>query len=149
MRALMYQWAAGDACALRRARAALRTVADRHGLSAETSDDLLLAASELLTNAVEHANGPYQLRVHLSSNDLLCQVVDEDRQVPLLRTLRGAASGRPAGRGILRSPFGLPERGRGLAIVDHVSQGCWGVENQGRKKAVWFRLLTVDDHSCP
>jgi hypothetical protein len=96
-------------------------------------DDILLAASELAANAVQHGGGPTSLVI----------------------TLGGGRAGAGPRRGVVievgdrsvaAAPVVLPLRvttatGRGMAIVDVVSD-CWGVLGLGaQEKIVWCEFF--------
>lgn len=90
------------------------------------AEDVRLVASELATNAVQHAGTPFTL------------IIESDGSAVVL-TVRDAA---PA------APVRLPTRplmdvgGRGLAIVQQVSQD-WGVTaGPNRVKSVWASFGT-------
>ncbi|RKN11566.1 ATP-binding protein [Streptomyces radicis] len=122
------------------ARAALSRLARDHGLSADMASDVVLAASELMANAAEHARGPFELRVRVKDLRLLCEVVDRETQMPeILRFQQGEVAHRPGDDA--ETPLSaLEERGRGLLIVHTVSRGRWGVRFHESTKAVWFAL---------
>ena len=91
-------------------------------------DDILLAASELAANAVQHGGGPTTL---------------------VITTGPGGAGGvviEVGDRSVVAAPVVLPLRattstGRGMAIVDVVSD-CWGVLGLGAKeKVVWCEFF--------
>jgi anti-sigma regulatory factor (Ser/Thr protein kinase) len=89
-------------------------------------DDLVLAASELAANAVQHGHGPTSLAIS---------------------TRRGAVVIEVGDRAPTRAPTVLPLRpstssGRGMAIVDVVSD-CWGVLALTDSKVVWCEFLDV------
>jgi anti-sigma regulatory factor (Ser/Thr protein kinase) len=82
------------------------------GLLDGLADDAVLGLSELATNAVAHGAGRH-FRV-------ACTVGDDRLTI---EALDGGKSGRlPA---IRRLPATTAERGRGLFIVDHISDGNW------------------------
>ena len=86
-------------------------------------DDVMLAASELVTNAVVHGEGPVVVTVWT---------------VPAIRVEVGdSGPGTPQ----LLSGRGFHESGRGLLIVDAVASR-WGVlpKIPGPGKAVWFEV---------
>jgi serine/threonine-protein kinase RsbW len=92
-------------------------------------DDVLLTASEVVTNAVLHGDGPVVCRVWLGVNVVRMEVADDGEGVPRLR-------GDPVDDG---------EGGRGLRIVD-VLASRWGVtpKRPGPGKTVWFELGRAD-----
>lgn len=90
----------------------------------DKAGDVVLAASELVTNAFEHGSGGIALRLRCSGDCLLLEVRDSSPDTPVLR--------RP----------GLDSaRGRGLALIQALSSG-WGHRRAGKGKWVWaeFRL---------
>ncbi|MGC4947679.1 ATP-binding protein [Streptomyces sp. DT224] len=91
----------------------------------DVQDAAELVVSELLTNAVQHARrSAVRLTVtRLGGGRVRVAVVDMSRECPLPRI---------AGVG--------EESGRGLAIVDAVSQGRWGVDLLSWGKRVWADL---------
>lgn len=98
----------------------------RHGvgeaaerLGCESVDDVQLAASELIANAVEHGRGPVTVR---ASHDGV--------------RLRVAVHDRGGGRPIVGADHGLGERGRGMQIVAAVA-ASWGCDVVGGGKTVW------------
>ena len=82
----------------------------------------LLLASEVATNAVEHAQSGFSLSIYLANDTIRVEIVDESPQLPRVEL--------PA----LYSP-----RGRGMFIVDAFSRD-WGVELFNGSKAVWFEV---------
>lgn len=94
-----------------------------HGLPALV-DDVRLVASELTTNAMEHAQTPFNLTLSREGHSVVLSVEDGSPRLP---------------RPVALDPAGT--RGRGLAIVDRVSSG-WGVDVTGPTKSVWARFDT-------
>lgn len=92
-------------------------------------DDVLLAASEVVTNAVLHGDGPVACRVWLGANTVRMEVADDGGAVPLLRA----------------DHVDDDEGGRGLRIID-VLANRWGVTpmHPGPGKTVWFELRRAD-----
>jgi len=118
---------------VREARLWLRGLLDRWDLTDVTEASGLLL-TELVTNAVVHAQS--QVHVVASVADGMLEVGVAD-QAPHSHFL--APTGlMPAQRSEVPIA-GLPERGRGLALVAHLADG-WGVADLGRGKQVWFRL---------
>lgn len=91
------------------------------------SEELTAAAelltSELVTNLVVHVGAPGELVVRMQGDNVRIEVTDHRAGVPVL-------PGRPA----------TATGGRGLAIVDAVSD-AWGVDRRTDDgKTVWFEL---------
>ncbi len=89
-----------------------------------------LLVSELVTNAVKHTRAPSTLTLAVAGGMIEVGVTD------------GGSFRRviPAQRDVLRpaSPLVLPESGRGLMIVEALSDS-WGVTPVGKGKQIWFR----------
>jgi anti-sigma regulatory factor (Ser/Thr protein kinase) len=89
----------------------------------EITDDASLIVSELLANAVEHAEG--EIRLRATRTDHLLRVEVHDR-----------GSGRPEVRhGALDDEYG-----RGLLIIERIA-ARWGVEPSPVGKLVWAELI--------
>jgi len=105
-------------------RAARRVVGDavRDQVSPDALDDLLLATSEVVTNAVEHGAPPISLLVSCDDERVRVEVHD----------------GSP-----LRPRAGDPRptdiRGRGMRIVERLVDR-WGVDPHAHGKTVWLEL---------
>ncbi|MEZ0446549.1 ATP-binding protein [Cellulomonas sp. ICMP 17802] len=91
-------------------------------------DLLVLLVSELVTNAVAHADPPVTLRVHVDDERTRVEVTDGVREVPVVRDPSPTALG-----------------GRGVMFVDRLASS-WGtsVEQGEAAKAVWFELRHDD-----
>jgi serine/threonine-protein kinase RsbW len=103
----------------------------------------LLLVTEVVANAVEHT-ASHRVRmtaaVDARRSELFCAVFDEDpTAVP-----SQPATARPGGP----DPLGLSESGRGLHLVDELSQD-WGCVAGARGKWVWFRLASEAPESPP
>ena len=98
----------------------------------DVTDSACLLLTELVTNAVVHAQS--QVHVVAAVADGVVEVGVAD-QAPASR-LPGLPDLTPSHE---VSVAGLPERGRGLALVAHLAD-AWGVADLGRGKQVWFRL---------
>jgi anti-sigma regulatory factor (Ser/Thr protein kinase) len=89
----------------------------------DLADPACLVASELVANAIVHAPGRCELRVHVGPAAVRIEVFD-------------AGGGTPKARAAALDD----EAGRGLAIVGSLSC-AWGVEQaRGEGKAVWAEL---------
>ena len=95
-----------DARDLRAVRTFVRGRAEAAGLPAPRADLLVLAVSELVTNAVQHAAGPGRVRVWAEHGSVVCEVHDVGPA-----TARMAPAVMPGADSV---------RGRGLAIVERV-----------------------------
>jgi len=82
----------------------------------------VLLTSELATNAIRHAGQAFSVRVETTAEQLRVEVTD-------------AGEGQP----MPRSPQTLESSGRGLQIVESLSDE-WGVARVGPGKTVWFSL---------
>ncbi|MEV0849574.1 ATP-binding protein [Streptomyces sp. NPDC049954] len=108
------------------ARRAVRYCALGWGLDAGLADTAELLASELVTNAVLHADGADDCRVtcELSGAAFTVTVIDQGNGIPSMR----------------REEAGEPEPGgRGLLLVDTLADE-WGVRGAAPGKAVYFVL---------
>jgi anti-sigma regulatory factor (Ser/Thr protein kinase) len=109
-----------DASSVRQAR---RFITDVAGADAQVADTAVLLTSELVTNAVLHADGPITVQAGWDRNHRLrVEVVDSSPAVPRVRR-RGQDA----------------MTGRGLMLVETMSV-AWGAERRSRGKAVWFVL---------
>lgn len=106
------------------ARAARRFL--RHVLESwrcdRTLEAVLLAANEVVTNAIIHANSEVELVVRLSKQVIRIEVVDAADQLPTPRDARDDSLG-----------------GRGLKVLDAVATR-WGVDSLPTGKRVWFEV---------
>ncbi|HVF76145.1 MAG TPA: ATP-binding protein [Acidimicrobiales bacterium] len=82
-----------------------------------------LCVSELVTNALRHCRREVFVRATLANGRLRVEVRDDD------------VVGRPVRRG----DDELAEGGRGLLILDHLTE-AWGVTPGVLGKSVWFEL---------
>lgn len=86
-------------------------------------DDAALLTSELVTNAVRHAEGQIVLRAYVRDGYLRLEVCD------------GAAEHAP----LRRVAHPDDERGRGMELVDTMAAE-WGWQTRGEGKVVWLDL---------
>jgi anti-sigma regulatory factor (Ser/Thr protein kinase) len=105
-------------------RAARRVVCDVVGqaLPPPALDDVLLATSEVVTNALEHGGPPVELCVDCDSSHIRVEVRDGSPLPPRVRD---------------EVPSPAEVRGRGMVIVDRCTDR-WGIDPLADGKKVWF-----------
>ena len=84
--------------------------------------DILLVASELVTNAVEHGGPPARLRLQYADKEITLRVSD-------------GGAGKPA----VHRPGPLAERNRGLWLVDALAKS-WQCDDLGAGKVLTARF---------
>ncbi|MCX4992994.1 serine/threonine-protein phosphatase [Streptomyces sp. NBC_00638] len=87
-----------------------------------TADDARLLLSEILTNAVQHAQGPIGLHLCRTATDLTVEISDHSPHLPQPRTATEEE-----------------ESGRGLILVRALADD-WGVRPTDAGKTTWFTL---------
>ncbi len=105
---------------VRRARRLIRDVVSDAGGDADAAE---LLTAELATNAVMHASTTFTIRWERHSSDIRVEVMNHAPEM------------------IVALMVATDDQGRGLAIVDQLSQ-AWGVETKPDSKSVWFELAT-------
>jgi serine phosphatase RsbU (regulator of sigma subunit)/anti-sigma regulatory factor (Ser/Thr protein kinase) len=113
------------------AREAIRTIAHERDLGA-VLDEALLLVTELTTNSVVHAGTEVDLEITAGDASLTVAVLDfrPGAIAPSFPETTGE----------------LPERGRGLLLVEQLAT-AWGTLHFSGGKGVWFRLdATPADH---
>lgn len=88
----------------------------------DTFADVPLLASELVTNAVRHANGDVALSLQLEDHRMRVAVRDNSDALPVMGDLGAARNG-----------------GWGLHIVDQLASS-WGLETDSDGKTVWCEI---------
>ena len=106
------------------ARHAVRGKLTELGLAEPRQDDILLATSELVTNAFEHGERPERLELECDGDRVTLRVYDTGHELPAMR-----------------APSAAEARSRGLVLVQALSED-WGFARCGDGKYVWavFRL---------
>ncbi|WP_051717158.1 ATP-binding protein [Streptomyces sp. NRRL F-5727] len=135
---LVYRWTDRTPNPTGEARVVLRRVFKDLGLSGDVVCDGVLAVSELVANAHEHAYGPYEVHVRSAAGRYICEIHDGNPLLPagLYSGATSLSDAEPAEPGGL-----LVERGRGLRIVNELAQGQWGFHVTERgAKAAWIVL---------
>jgi anti-sigma regulatory factor (Ser/Thr protein kinase) len=143
---VVWRWSGCTPGGVALARGALRCALDQLGYCGEVISDVVLAGSELVANATEHAVGPYELRLCRAREEIICEVVDHDPRIPDIPDFPkgGLFVPDPAdcGGGLDALCGLLKERGRGLQIVDHLTQSRWGFTLPGNgKKIAWAAFV--------
>ncbi|GHE33513.1 hypothetical protein GCM10017771_50710 [Streptomyces capitiformicae] len=111
------------------ARAAVRRQLEGWGLLDQTETAELLV-SELVTNALVHAESRLKLTLSASHGVLRCEVSDADGRPPRVRRATE-----------------ISESGRGMFLVEALA-GRWGCHQDGPGKTVWFELGTCGSDGC-
>jgi anti-sigma regulatory factor (Ser/Thr protein kinase) len=88
----------------------------------EIAEAAELMTSELATNSVRHARSDFELAILLSRDEIRVEVSD-----------------RGQGQPVPRSPTPREQSGRGLQIVQELSD-AWGISPSPNGKLVWFTL---------
>ncbi len=95
------------------------------GAQPDVIEAVVLMVSELATNAIHHGNSPFSIVLEQTGGELRVEVNDQSSGVPLVQ-----------------SPGPDELGGRGLQIVEMLSER-WGVVTApGTGKAVWFTVDT-------
>jgi hypothetical protein len=110
-----------DRSSVPKARRLVHTQLAGWGL-AEQSDVAELLASEIVTNALQHAWGNLILTLSAQGGTLRCEVRDANPALPHMSHAHHDDEG-----------------GRGLYLVDRLSC-CWGSHSAAEGKVVWFEL---------
>lgn len=114
------------------------------GYEGATISDAVLAVSELVANATEHAVGPYEMRLRCTAAEVICDVEDGDPRIPEIPEFPAVAPYEPAeedrGGGLDALCALWSERGRGLHIVQELTKGAWGVTCGRNMKVAWVAL---------
>lgn len=93
------------------------------GSSPAVVEIVTLLVSELATNCVRHAGGPFDLRVIRGPGEIRIEATDQGPEAPHVR-----------------HPDPTDPSGRGLQIVEMLSTD-WGYQTQaGSGKTVWFTV---------
>jgi DNA-binding response OmpR family regulator/serine phosphatase RsbU (regulator of sigma subunit)/anti-sigma regulatory factor (Ser/Thr protein kinase) len=113
---------AAEERAVHEARSFVAATLDDWGLATGVTEDAVLVASELITNAVLHGKVPVELRLRATATDLVLQALDGATSLP--QRMRPTAD---------------DEHGRGLQIVALLA-ARWGTRPTPSGKSVWCML---------
>jgi anti-sigma regulatory factor (Ser/Thr protein kinase) len=105
----------------RRARCFAQQTLEEWGVS-QIGDEVTLAVSELITNALVHGKSDVELTIIDLGNGVQVRVTDKAPEHPKLRHVDDQSTG-----------------GRGLHIVDRVADS-WGVESDPPGKTIWVDI---------
>lgn len=105
-----------------RARQVVAEAASAWGLSEDAAEDAALVVTELVSNAVDHAEGSVGLTVSRTDSGLRIEVADNSPTPPEQKPIQVDSA-----------------RGRGLIIVAALSTS-WGTEPRAGGKVVWAEL---------
>jgi anti-sigma regulatory factor (Ser/Thr protein kinase) len=141
---VVWRWTRCTSDGPARARGALRCALDQVGFDAEAVSDVVLAVSEFIANATQHAAGPYEIRLRRRAAEIICEVEDHDPRIPEIPAFP-AAPPYASLEEIAEDGWDelcrlLPERGRGLYIVHELTKGAWGFRAHQRTKTAWLAL---------
>jgi anti-sigma regulatory factor (Ser/Thr protein kinase) len=142
---VLWRWTSCTPDAPAHARAALRRALDQLGYDGEVISDAVLAVSELVANATEHAVGPYEMRLCRTAAEVICEVEDNDPRIPAIPAFPATRPYAPAeegrGGGLEALCALLSERGRGLHIVHELTKGAWGFTTEtSTTKTAWMAI---------
>jgi anti-sigma regulatory factor (Ser/Thr protein kinase) len=112
--------AEGGSCA--RARQVVREAAASWGLPEDLADDAQLVVTELVSNGIDHGEGPITLTVTQRAAGMLVEVHDLSPKQPQVRPVDPSSA-----------------RGRGMQLVQALSVR-WGTTPDGGGKVVWAEL---------
>ncbi|NKE55671.1 ATP-binding protein [Lentzea sp. PSKA42] len=114
--------AEGGSCA--RARQVVREAAASWELPEDLADDAQLVVTELVSNGIDHGEGPITLTVSRTTSGMLVEVHDESPKQPQLRPVNPSSA-----------------RGRGMQLVQALSVR-WGTTPGKDGKVVWAELVS-------
>lgn len=105
-------------------------------------DEVILLISELVANAVLHAESGTEVRLSVDDGNLEVGVSDHEPRMPGRLPLDQAGPGLRTGTAeplrMAQERF-MDEGGRGLLLVDAVADE-WGAKRLAAGKQVWFRI---------
>jgi anti-sigma regulatory factor (Ser/Thr protein kinase) len=141
---VVWRWTSCTPNAPARARVALRCTLEQLGYDCDVICEAVLAVSELVANATEHAVGPYEMRLRRTATEVICEVEDHDPHIPTIPVFPAEALFSPAekdrGGGLEVLYALLSDRGRGLHIVNELTKGVWGFRSLRGRKTAWLAL---------
>ncbi|ASQ97809.1 MULTISPECIES: ATP-binding protein [Streptomyces] len=135
--ALIWRWTDRTRHVASQIRVALRCALHELGIPDETVGDAVMAAWELTANALEHAHGPYEMRLLRKGSSFVFEIEDSDPLLPAMPSSRNSG---------VRADTELPERGRGLQIVEAFARGRWGFRlSESETKVAWMAISSASE----
>ncbi|GHJ35432.1 ATP-binding protein [Streptomyces sp. TS71-3] len=146
---VIWRWTSSTPNPAKLARVALRCALEQLGYDCSVITTAVQAVSEFVANADEHAVGPYELRLRSTASGIICEVEDGDPRIPQAPLLSPEMLFQPAnegrGGGLEALCELLSERGRGLHIVEELTEGVWGFRSHRGRKTAWLALTATPD----
>lgn len=147
---VVWCWARCTSDAPARARIALRCALGQLGYEAEVTSDAVLAVSEFVANAMEHAVRAYEMRLRRTGSGVICEVEDHEPRIARIPVFPGRApislaDGHEGGQEELWAL--LTERGCGLQIVNESTKGAWDFQSWKGAKTARFALPSAQCRS--
>ncbi|GAA3357488.1 hypothetical protein GCM10017744_028280 [Streptomyces antimycoticus] len=134
---LIWHWNDRTHSVATRIRVALRCALRELEIPEQAASDAAMAAWELTANALEHAHGPYEMRLLRKGPSFVFEIEDSDPLLPALPSFRN---------GGVEADTELPERGRGLQIVEAFARGRWGFRlSESETKVAWMAISTASE----
>ncbi|AJZ83317.1 ATP-binding protein [Streptomyces sp. AgN23] len=134
---LIWRWNDRTRHVASQTRVALWCALHELGIPDETVGDAVMAAWELTANALEHAHGPYEMRLLRKGPSFVFEIEDSDPFLPALPSFRNSG---------VKADTELPERGRGLLIVEAFARGRWGFRlSESETKVAWMAISTASE----
>ncbi|WP_432280727.1 ATP-binding protein [Streptomyces luomodiensis] len=132
---LIWRWTGRTHHDASQCRVALRCALHELRIPDETIGEAVMAAWELTANALEHAHGPYEMRLIRKRSSFIFEIQDSNSFLPAMPSSHNGGA---------KTLMELPERGRGLQIVEAFARGRWGFRpSGGGAKVAWMEILTA------
>ncbi|AQW48511.1 ATP-binding protein [Streptomyces violaceusniger] len=134
---LIWRWKGRNHHVASQTRVALLCALRELGIPDEAVGEAVMAAWELTANALEHAHAPYEMRLIRKGASFIFEIEDSDSFLPVTPPLLNSGA---------KAFMELPERGRGLQIVEAFARGRWGFRPSGDEtKVAWMEIFTASE----